>query len=377
MPFGSEGVAPGVGLALSGGGFRATLFHIGGLWRLNELGFLPRLSRISSVSGGSITSGVLALHWRELAFQQGVATNFVETLVTPLRTFCERSVDVWAIGEGAFLPWKTVSDAVREEYETHLFGAATLQDLPDTPRFVFNTTNFQTGIDFRFSKPYAGDYRLGLIPEPTFTLALAVTASSAFPPFLSPVVVDVDPTAFERTAGADLYDHVDYRRTLYLTDGGVYDNLGLETVWNRYDTVLVSDAGKPLDVPAEVATSWKDQALRAMDIATNQVRSLRKRALLDDLVRGVRKGTYWGITTNIGDYRIADYAVGGPLACDPATTSGLASIRTRLNPFSEAEQCQLINWGYALCDAAMRQFILPQNIAVPQPAWPYKAYSLA
>jgi NTE family protein len=377
MPFGSEGVSSGVGLALSGGGFRATLFHIGSLWRLNELGFLPRLSRISSVSGGSITSGVLALHWHELSFQQGVASNFVETLVTSLRKFCERSVDVWAIGEGAFLPWKTVSDAVREEYETYLFGAATLQDLPDTPRFVFNTTNFQTGIDFRFSKPYAGDYRLGLIPEPTFTLALAVTASSAFPPFLSPVVVDVDPTTFERTAGADLHDHVDYRRTLYLTDGGVYDNLGLETVWNRYDTVLVSDAGKPLDVPAEVATSWKDQALRAMDIATNQARSLRKRALLDDLVRGVRKGTYWGITTNIGDYGIADYAVGGPLSCDPATTSRLASIRTRLNPFSEAEQCQLINWGYALGDAAMRRFVLPQGAAVPQPAWPYEAFGLA
>jgi hypothetical protein len=35
MPFGSEGVERGVGLALSGGGFRATLFHLGSLWRLN------------------------------------------------------------------------------------------------------------------------------------------------------------------------------------------------------------------------------------------------------------------------------------------------------------------------------------------------------
>jgi len=45
-------------LALSGGGFRATLFHCGALMRLNELGFLTKLSRISSVSGGAITSGV-------------------------------------------------------------------------------------------------------------------------------------------------------------------------------------------------------------------------------------------------------------------------------------------------------------------------------
>ncbi|WP_044591537.1 hypothetical protein [Bradyrhizobium sp. LTSPM299] len=38
MPFGSEGVEAGLGLALSGGGFRATLFHIGSCWRLIELG---------------------------------------------------------------------------------------------------------------------------------------------------------------------------------------------------------------------------------------------------------------------------------------------------------------------------------------------------
>ena len=44
----------GMALCLSGGGFRAMLFHTGALWRLNELGFLPILKRISSVSGGSI-----------------------------------------------------------------------------------------------------------------------------------------------------------------------------------------------------------------------------------------------------------------------------------------------------------------------------------
>ena len=45
-----------VALCLSGGGYRAMLFHLGALWRLNELGYLKKLARISSVSGGSITS---------------------------------------------------------------------------------------------------------------------------------------------------------------------------------------------------------------------------------------------------------------------------------------------------------------------------------
>lgn len=42
----------GTALCLSGGGYRAMLFHIGVLWRLNEIGWLPKLDRISSVSGG-------------------------------------------------------------------------------------------------------------------------------------------------------------------------------------------------------------------------------------------------------------------------------------------------------------------------------------
>src|SRR5712692_10226107 len=148
MPFGSEGMEPGIGLALSGGGFRATLFHIGSLWRLNELGYLPKLSRISSVSGGSITAGVLALRWKEFTFQNDIATNLFEKVVEPLQKFCERDIDTRAIGEGAFLPWKSISDSVREEYEKHLLGKATLQDLQNNPLFVFNTTNFQTGNDF-------------------------------------------------------------------------------------------------------------------------------------------------------------------------------------------------------------------------------------
>jgi NTE family protein len=182
MPFNSEGVQPGIGLALSGGGFRATLFHLGSLWRLNELGYLPKLDRISSVSGGSITAGRLAVRWGQLTWDGPVATNFQAEIVTPLRDFCTRNIDGPAIGEGALLPWKRVSDVVQAAYREHLLGDSTLQALPDHPQFVINATNFGTGVDFRFSKPYAGDYRIGLIPNPTFPLALAVAASSAFPP---------------------------------------------------------------------------------------------------------------------------------------------------------------------------------------------------
>src|SRR5205085_4179156 len=84
----------GIALCLSGGGYRAMLFHVGALWRLNELAFLPKLTRVSSVSGGSITAGVLALRWRQLAFVNDVATRFVQEVVTPIRTMADETIDV-------------------------------------------------------------------------------------------------------------------------------------------------------------------------------------------------------------------------------------------------------------------------------------------
>src|SRR5678816_284150 len=82
-----ERVEPGIALCLSGGGYRAMLFHVGALWRLNELGYLPQLNRVSSVSGGSITAGVLGRNWGSLQFDNGVATNFEGLLVQPIRAF--------------------------------------------------------------------------------------------------------------------------------------------------------------------------------------------------------------------------------------------------------------------------------------------------
>ncbi len=150
MPFGAEGLQAGMGLALSGGGFRATLFHLGALWRLRELGILQRVSRISSVSGGSLTSAKLALEWSSLAAASWSKEAFDARLVQPLREFCTRDVDVPSVIKGALVPGRSIADFLAREYEDGLFGKATLQELPDAPRFVFNSTNLATGVDFRF-----------------------------------------------------------------------------------------------------------------------------------------------------------------------------------------------------------------------------------
>lgn len=71
----------GIALCLSGGGYRAMVFHLGALWRLNEAGLLRKLNRISSVSGGSITAGMLGLQWKKLNFDGtywGIRTNIAD-----------------------------------------------------------------------------------------------------------------------------------------------------------------------------------------------------------------------------------------------------------------------------------------------------------
>src|SRR5436190_23289490 len=99
IPGEPEGAEPqeGIALCLSGGGYRAMLFHVGALWRLNEAGYLPKLERISSVSGGSMTSGILALAWKDLDFDaNGHALGFQNAFVEPVRKLAGRTIDVWA-----------------------------------------------------------------------------------------------------------------------------------------------------------------------------------------------------------------------------------------------------------------------------------------
>jgi NTE family protein len=343
----------GIGVCLSGGGYRAMLFHVGVLWRLYETGVLKRTNRLSSVSGGSITSGLLGLKWPRLSFNQAVGSpDFVREVVEPIRGLAGETLDVSGVLGGIFLPG-SIADRVAAAYRKHLFGDATLQDLPDEPRFIINATSVQSGALWRFSKPYMADYRVGMVEHPTVALAVAVAASSAFPPVLSPLTLDLDPAAFKPNSGDGLQKEP-YTDEAVLTDGGVYDNLGLETVWKRYETVLVSDAGGKMQAEPEPETDWVRHAVRVLDIVDNQVRSLRKRQLIGSYREGLRQGAYWGIRTDIAKYELSD-----PLPCPHRRTLELAAVPTRLKRMPARLQEQLINWGYAICDAALRKHVDP------------------
>lgn len=357
----------GVALCLSGGGYRAMLFHAGALWRLNEAGWLPKLDRVSSVSGGSIAAGVLGLAWNRLAFgADGRSASFTELVVEPLRRLASVTIDLPAVARGLVTPGTSIPDRLEKSYRRQLFGRATLQDLPDRPRFVINATNMQSGALWRFMKPYMRDYRVGQVLRPRVPIALAVAASSAFPPFLGPVRLEIDPADLAPHDGFEDLHREPYTREVVLCDGGVYDNLGLETAWKRYRTILVSDAGGRMSAEPDPRAEWAGQSRRVMDLIDNQVRCLRKRQVVGSLRRGRRKGAYWGIRSDVAHYRLPD-----ALDCPYEATLKLAEVETRLAAMPALLQERLINWGYAVCDAAMRKHA-DRKLGRPD-GWPYPA----
>jgi NTE family protein len=358
----------GIALCLSGGGYRAMLFHVGCLWRLNQLGLLGKLNRISSVSGGSIIAGLLGMNWKDLAIQPDAQSGrFQDLIIGPIRQIAGATIDEGAIFGGIFLPG-SISDHVAGKYDSLLFHGKTLQDLPDEPRFVINATNVQSGVLMRMSKPYMRDYRVGQILNPKLPLARAVAASSAFPPVLSPCEIKVADYGmkFEPAKDGEDLNSPPYTTDLILSDGGVYDNLGLETAWKRYDTILVSDGGGHFDAEPEPDTDWVRHSYRILNLIDSQVRALRTRQIVTLFEQKERNGAFWGIRQDMRAY-FQDYPFSSPLD----RTTELARTPTRLAKMDNTLQERLINWGYAVSDASLRRHFnssFPAPAALPYPA---------
>jgi NTE family protein len=174
----------------------------------------------------------------------------------------------------------------------------------------------------------------------------------------------LDESAYTPKSGLDL-QYKPFTTKVFLTDGGVYDNLGLETAWKKYKTILVSDGGGLLQPEEEPKSDWARHSYRILNLIDNQVRALRKRQVISSYKAGARQGAYWGIRTDIADYELTD-----SLNCPHDRTMALAETPTRLKRLDETQQERLINWGYAVCDAALRKHVettLPKPEGFPYP----------
>lgn len=306
-------------LALSGGGFRAMLFHVGTLRRLNDAGMLPRIAVISSVSGGSVASAYLAYRWKDLIFDSADrAGNFSEVIEKPLRDLAQTTLDIPSVLTG-FLPFTSAADRQVAHFDDRLFHGALLSELAPgggarpRPLFIFNATSLQTGELWQFRAAAMGGPIIGWTDPGQTRLSRAVAASSGFPPLLSPLVLQpagaddaknwhrcVDyrdnpyGVAYENEPGRILptNDQAAFRHSVNLIDGGVRDNLGIAPLeemnrirrlqgTSRITVALISDGGATTKLDVDPSTNWAGQAMRVLNLLSDQPDEVR----VGDIIR--------------------------------------------------------------------------------------------
>ena len=362
--------SPGIGLCLSGGGYRAALFHLGAVRRLNELGILSRVTTISAVSGGSILAAHLAEVLRPWPERGDVVEDFDERVAWPFRAFTSRNIRI-APFLGRLLPWhwgarRSAVDLLAAAYERHLTRLR-LPELPNRPEFVFCSTDMSYGVNWEFSKRQIGDWQAGYLrPAPDWPLARAVAASSCFPPVFAPLRLGLEPRALVGGKARSGPDRNRAVASIGLTDGGVYDNMGLEPVWRSHRTLLVSNGGATFDFGHDKGLLWRLQ--RYTSIVSRQASAVRQRWLIAGYQRDRLTGAYWSIANSPNDERGVGYPPG-------LVREVIAQVRTDLDRFSEAEQAVLENHGYVVADCAVQKRA-PELISagarpflLPNPDW--------
>lgn len=317
-----------IGLALSGGGFRAAAFHLGVFRKLEEHDLLAKVDLLSCVSGGSIAGAFLASRWNE--------ATALDELETYLRT---RSIAVSSVIGGLLDPFSSRLDKLADSYDDHLFGRKSLGTLAAGPRVYLNATSMVTGNMFSFvagaNKPTEmGEWELGFCAADQYPISKAVAASSSFPPVFPPLRLDQD---VYPAAQAEF---------VTLSDGGVYDNLGVNPLFrerNDLDYLLVSDGGKPFAVDERPSEAGAAVLTEAIGILMEQVRGLQFRRL--QLWSSVEKtkAIWFSIDSTEGEKQPGD-----------ATFS--SNIGTNLRKLSEPEMAVLTRHGAALIEARLRAY---------------------
>lgn len=324
------GVSKRIGLALSGGGFRAAGFHLGVMRKLRELNLLNKIDVVSCVSGGSIAGAFVALNWTD--------PSNLDRLEKYLST---RSIAVSSFIAGALNPFETRLEALAESYDRDLFKSQTMSALSGGPRLYLNATNLATGNMFSFvagegGRAEMGDYELGFVDASNFAICKAVAASSAFPPVFPPLPL----SSSEYTPGQD----VEY---VTLTDGGVYDNMGIAPALNKLtklDYLIVSDGGKPFENDAQPTESGAMVLKASLDIMMEQIRGLEFDRMLHRALAASGPRPMWFSIDSVEG------------AADPADASFASSIKTDLRRLSASELAVLQRHGGALVSSRLNRY---------------------
>jgi|CXWL01.1.fsa_nt_gi NTE family protein len=265
-----------VGLAFSGGGSRAIAFHLGCMKALDQCKLLSDVDVISSVSGGSVLAalycsreedfatfeararallrqGLMGRIYASVFSLEGVTALLSGAIALPLalvtgllRWLAVVTARDWAgrararrLFRGAVRRWRTRTDVFERALRSRsVFGRILMSDLATgRPHLVINAADLRTQTAFRFTRARAGSWRSGEVVDYEFRLSEAVAASAAFPVLLPSI---------DRSFVC-ARDGVETRRRVLLTDGGIYDNLGVQ-VFDRDRPAKYAFALEPVDI---------------------------------------------------------------------------------------------------------------------------------
>ena len=301
-------------------------FHCGVLQWLAERGRLDDISHISSVSGGSLFTGLVFRfgNWKWPSDEM-YCTEIKPRIRELLTQSSLQAVALWRLSWPR--NWRYLlsrANVLSEAIARHWGIVASLHHLPAKPVWSVNGTTAENGRRFRFKQTGCGDYEIGYAAAEGFKVSDAMAVSAAFPVGIGPFVIQTADFVWRKRAAWD--DPLESAAQvtppfprLHLYDGGIYDNLGMEPLFdtgsrsfkNNINSLVVSDAGAPL------ARSPLGRALspfrfkRVADIALEQTRALRIRVWINFLQSHPECGMYLQLGAHALD-RIRKYAENNP-----------------------------------------------------------------
>ncbi len=355
----AETKKPNIGLALSGGGFRATLFHLGLIRFLRDAGLLSNVTQLASVSGGSIIAAHLIYRWSEYtspddAEFEKAAAELIAFTQQDVRGMIVRRLPLLVLA-GLIPKVKLGRTDLLEQFYDKFYDYTTLHGLrvrnPDAPALHILTTNLSSGQLCSFTADgFCIDTPQGTELYETYAIstALAVAASSSYPLFFPPIELTAERLQVDMAAFQSPFS--------YVTDGGIFDNLGARklALLDRgvdFDHVIISDAGATFDPNyTKRFRSLLNAASRSADILMKRVGELEyervreQNIFSEDLLKDENR---------LSRFRFAQLATEvhpheDENALHLNVQRAAKSIRTDLDKFSDMEVRTLVSHGYCV-----------------------------
>lgn len=368
-----------IGISLSGGGFRAAVFHLGVLARLAKENRLEDIAFLSTVSGGSLCTGLI-FSLNDFAWPS--SQDYLDKILPQARriitTYNLQKKLIWRVLSWPLRLFSTKADDLSRLLKKYWGIRNKLCDLPETPRWMINATCFETGKNWRFERFRMGDYKFGYSYDTAIPLSDAMAASAGFPILIGPLTFNTKPYSWfyykDKGIGIkELNDPSDHKkrptvpienpvfRKLHLWDGGVYDNLGLEGLHNfiegwRKDVefLIVSDAsGK-----GKTARYCRLTAIKHMisGITMDQIRSLRSRAIIERLINHPEdKGSFFQIGNTCAHilkngHKTDEINTLCPQCLGEKDTELAENMKTHISRLSLEDFDRLFRHGYEVAD---------------------------